>query len=673
MSRFRIVLIVTALCSLWPPTPAHPQEPNDMEELLDMSLEELLEVTVVTPSRKLQSIDKAPANITVITEKEIKDSGAQTLSDLLGRLPGVYIPTQGHGEDSMYIRSVGERYNDKTLLLFDGYPLRDLYYSTYSLNETVPLANIDHIEVIRGPGSSLYGTNAFAGVINIITKAPKDIGGTEVLAGLGIRGSHHEHVLWGNQDEKGGLSILARYLDSDMYSLRFDESGDPSGKTRYIRNSAVHFKGHRGNIDFQAGFYRTKLPDFMEAITDVENETQDTAFFRLGYTKDITERLNMRTRTYANLHWLDGRDLAYDGGALDKIKESSRESQIYGLDTQWRYQLAQNNDLLFGATYEYENLDHSWSREFDPPGSAPAFTGWVSAEPGPVPTSISNQNLAVYAEDEMQLIEGVLSVTAGARLDNYEETGSRLSPRVVAVWEPIKGTVVKGLYGEAFRSPSYRELYKQSDDGENEGNTNLDPEIIKTTELNLIQRLGNNHRLEVSLFRNETSDFIKTLGDGNYTNLKSRETRGIELGLKGQFPQAELQYFANYTNLDADENDGSDVDGLPEQMFTAGLTYEALKCVSISPYFQYIGKRNRPADYQTNPIDDGKTLIDLLGSFALFNVAAHTTKAFHPDIELAFAITNVFDEKYYTVSEKSYKFDVERPGRSFWMTLRYRF
>jgi len=647
-------------------------DPNEEDSLFKLSFEELMDVEVITPSRKPQSIDKAPANITVITEREIRDSGAQTLSDLLERLPGVYIPTQGHGEDSIYIRGVGERYNHKTLLLFDGYPFRDLYYFTFPLNETIPLANIDHIEVIRGPGSSLYGTNAFAGVVNIITKKPADIDGTEILTGFGSRGSQQGQVLWGKGSEKSGTSILARYIDSDIDKIRFDEDGDPSGKRRYIRNSAFHLTGYHGDIDYQAGFYRTTLPDFIEPITDVVDETQENAFFRLGYTKDITERLNMRGRAYANMHWLDGKQQKFDSGILAKDKKASRESQIYGLDVQWRYKLAQNNDLLFGATYELENLDHSFSFEDDLATPADSgLTGWVSAKPGPAPTTIINRNKAAYVEDEMRFIEDILSLTIGTRYDSYEETGSRMSPRGVIVFEPIKGTIIKGLYGEAFRSPAYRELYKQSADGENEGDISLNPEIIKTTELNLIQHLGTDHRLEFSLFKNEITDFIKTVGPGNFENLKHRETRGIELGLKGQFPEYDLRYFTNYTNLDADEDDGSDIGTLPEQMLNLGLTYEGLKYISVSPYFQYIGKRNRPYDYQGDVDADKRR--DLLEGYPIFNIAARTTKALHPDVEVAFVMKNVFDEKYYTVTEKSLNFDVERPGRTFWTTITYRF
>lgn len=667
-----LVLMVIGLI-VFGPAPhsfAQQQDANEPEDFFEMSIEDLMNIEVVTPSRKPQAIDTAPSNITVITEKEIRDSGAQTLADLLERLPGVYIPTQGHGEESIYIRGVGERYNDKTLLMFDGYPFRDLYYYTYPLNATIPLANIKRIEVVRGPESSMYGTNALAGVINIITKDPQDIKSTELMTGIGSRGTEHHHVLWGTHSEDGGLSILARYLDADLGRIDTDEDGMPSGKTRFVKNDAVHLKANYRNIDFQAGYYRTELSDFMEAITDIDEETQQHAFFRLGYTRDFSDRLNMRARAYSNLFWSDGEKLSYDGGVLDKRKETSRQSDIFGLDVQWRYRVSQRNDFLFGVTHEREHLHHSWSREFDPPGSAPAFTGWASSDQQPTPTEVRTYNSAIYAEDEIRLIPEVLSLTVGARFDDYKQIGSRLSPRFGVVWTPWERTVVKLLYGEAFRSPSYRELYKQSDDGENEGDPHLNPEVMKTVELCVSHYLTDNHRFEVSLFQSRLEDFIKTVGDGNYTNLKHRDFKGIELGLRGRVPSADLRYFANCTFLGAKEEDGKDIGGLPKQMFNFGLTYEGLKYVSISPYFRYVGKRNRPSNYQDDV--DAVNRRNHLGGYPIFNIAVRTKKTLHP-FELAFVVQNVFDEQYYTVSEKSYKYDVERPGRTFWLTLTYRF
>ena len=287
------------------------QSEDEQQNFFDMSIEELMNIEVVTPGRKPQDIDTTPANITVITQKQIRNSGAQTLADLLERLAGVYIPTQEHGEESIYIRGIGERYNDKTLLMIDGYPMRDLYYSTYPLNATIPLANIKRIEVVRGPTSSLYGTNAFAGVINIITKDLQDTKGTELSSKIGSHGSEEHHVVWGTHDGNDGISIMARYLDADMGTIDKDEAGDPSGKTRFFKNKALHLKARQGNMDFQTGYYHTELPDFMEPTTDIVDETQQHAFLRLGYTKDISDRLNMQAKTYANWYWSDGESLSF--------------------------------------------------------------------------------------------------------------------------------------------------------------------------------------------------------------------------------------------------------------------------------------------------------------------------------------------------------------------------
>ena len=105
-------------------------------------------------------------------------------------------------------------------------------------------------------------------------------------------------------------------------------------------------------------------------------------------------------------------------------------------------------------------------------------------------------------------------------------------------------------------------------------------------------------------------------------------------------------------------------------MFNIGVTYDGLKYVSISPYLRYVGRRNRPSDYQSD-VDAGKQK-DLLGGYPVFNIAVRTKKTFHP-FEIVFVMQNVFNEKYYTVTEKSYKYDVEKMGRTFFVNFIYRF
>ncbi|MDD5135006.1 MAG: TonB-dependent receptor, partial [Phycisphaerae bacterium] len=635
------------------------------QDFFDMDIEELMNIQVTTAGRKAQSLNMAASNITIITEKDIKDSGAQTLADVLERLPGVYVATTGSGLKTIYIRGIGERYNDKTVLLVDGYPMRDIYYYSYSPDETIPLGNIKRIEVIRGPGSSLYGTCAYAGIIDIITKDAEDLKGTEIMSGIGSRSSQQHQILTGKKWERGEITFLARYFDVDQGTIDRDEGGTVSGKSRTARNAAFHMKAKYEDFEFQTGYYRVTTPDPMSSTDNRYKTVTEDMFFRGGYKREFSDRLNMQAKMYANLQWVEEDKLTYDAGVLDEKKHTSRQSDLVGIDIQFLYKLSERNDLVFGMNYERENLEHHWSYK------SKASTGWVQgaktgtsrySEDFPMP--IRNHSISFYAEDEFKLIPDVLHFTAGARLDRYTQTGSNLSLRFAMVWKARKDTVIKLLYGEAFRSPSYREMYKRDDPYVET------PEKIRTTELLISHNLNRNHNLEISLFKSELKDYIKTLQSGGYENLNHRSSKGVEVGLKGKFHNANLSYFANCTMLQTKDVDLGGIGGVPENMFNAGLTYEGIKHIAISPHIQHIGKRNRPDDYQhTDEMDDVANRRDNLGSYTLCNITIRTTDL---PFELSFSVRNVFDKKYYSTSEKG-QYDTQGEGRMFWLTLGYTF
>jgi outer membrane receptor for ferrienterochelin and colicins len=662
---FMFAVIVWTLLGVNNLVSAAPSDANGLKGYFDMSIEDLMNVQVTTASRKSQSINMAASNITVITEREIKDSGAQTLADLLERLPGVYVATTGSGLKTIYIRGIGERYNDKTVLLVDGYPMRDIYYYSYSPDETIPLGNIKRIEVIRGPGSSLYGTCAYAGIIDIITKDAEDLEGTEIMSGIGSHSAQQHQILTGKKWEKGEVTFLARYFDADQGKIDRDEEGTLSGQTRYVRNAAFHMKAKYEDFEFQTGYYRTTVPDPMTAILEDAKTVTEDMFFRGGYKREFSDRLSMQAKMYANLQWVEDDSFTHNAaGALTQKKHTSRQSDLLGIDIQFLYKLSERNDLIFGVTHERENLEHHWSYKTKGPTWVPGGKTGTSKYAENLPMPIRNHSISFYAEDEFKLIPDVLHFTAGARLDRYTQTGSNLSPRVAAVWMVKKDTVVKLLYGEAFRSPSYREMYKSDDP------VTKTPEKIKTMELLISHKLNSNHQFEISLFRSDLKDYIKTLQSGGYDNLKHRSTKGIEVSLRGKFPKADLSYFANGTVINTKEVNGGGIGGVPENMFNAGLTYEGIKHIAISPHVQYIGKRNRPNDYQhVNEMGDVANRRNNLGSYTLFNIAVRTTDL---PFELSFSVRNVFDKKYYSTSEKG-QYDTQGTGRIFWLTLAYTF
>ncbi|MCD6175676.1 MAG: Plug domain-containing protein, partial [Planctomycetes bacterium] len=159
------------------------QDPSSdtTEDLFDLSLEELMEIEVASTSKTPVSIERAPGTVYLFSGDALWDKGITTLEDLLRQIPGVQLVPSRLGHTSVWIRGVQGRYNSKLLLLVDGVPMRDFFYGNFTVDEMYPMENIEKIEVLLGPGSTLYGSNAFAGVISITTKKKKN----EIFGSIG--------------------------------------------------------------------------------------------------------------------------------------------------------------------------------------------------------------------------------------------------------------------------------------------------------------------------------------------------------------------------------------------------------------------------------------------------------------------------------------------------------
>lgn len=154
---------------------------QEMENYMEMSLEELLNIKVVSTTKSSISLQKAPGIIRVFTKDDFDKYGATTLLEVLNNIPGIQMQEYRAGHQLVWIRGVQQRYNNKVLLLIDGVPMRDSYYGNFNVDEMLPLDMVEKIEIINGPGSVLYGANSFSGVINITTKSK----GKSVSASVG--------------------------------------------------------------------------------------------------------------------------------------------------------------------------------------------------------------------------------------------------------------------------------------------------------------------------------------------------------------------------------------------------------------------------------------------------------------------------------------------------------
>ena len=617
---------------------------------------------VITAARKPQRITEAPSTIDVITAEDIKRSGALTLSELLERLPGIYTPTAHNALDMLWIRGVGGRSNDNALLLIDGTPYRTIYLSNFPINEQIPLEDIKKIEIIRGPGSALYGTNAFSGVVNIITKNVVDMKHNEISASYGSYDTQNYYTFMGKEFEKGEISFFAKYLDSNGYRTRKDDAGFPSDNRRGVDNQAYKLKLKYNHLDFNFRYSKSSLDNFSAALDETENgdeHTREHILTQLGFYQDFGQRLALHVKTYFNYFNFESTGTGQEEN-LDILGVGLEEiyGRVAGIDILSTLQFSNHHSLLLGINYEYEYLDKAALKVSEPPGAPFELQEFASESGGDTPESISNGHLGVYLEDELKFNEEVI-LTSGLRFDSFEASDSNFSPRISLVYTPSQKTAIKLRYGEGFRAPTFQQLYKQVDDGEGEGNKNLSPQTIKTGEFEISQFLGDNHRVNTTFFYSGFEKFIKVRGDGDFENLSKRDFYGLEFGLNGNIAN-NLSYFTNFSFTEAQESNGKDIGGVPRNMGNIGFTYTGLKFIEIVPHVRIVGRRQRPFDYQADVPPENRK--DLLGGYALLNLTL-LFKNLPGPMTGSLSIRNLFDETYHTPGEKTQELDIRQPGR----------
>ncbi len=673
MSRqlYRFLLIaalVTAINSL----------PSSAEESVPLA-EDFLEVPdelklfqemplVITAARKPQRITEASSTIDLITAEDIKRSGALTLAEVLERLPGIYTPTAHNALDMLWIRGVGGRFNDNALLLIDGVPYRTLYYSNFPINEQIPLEDIKKIEIIRGPGSALYGTNAFTGVISVVTKDAVDIPKNEITASYGTWNTQNHYVSLAEEFETGEFTFFGKYLDTDGYKVNRNDEGFRTDERRVADNHAYKLKLRHKNLDLNIRYSKFSLND-STAVPDEDEEGGPTVrehiLTQLGYHVDLNPKLSLQVKAYFNHFALDRGRVAVDqNSAVISTNRSEIYGRVAGVDVLSTLRLSPTHTMLFGVNYEYEYLDHAFSETAEPPTAPFSLTEWASASGGTTPEAIDNNTIGVYFEDELKLGEYVI-LTSGLRLDSSETSETRLSPRVSIVYIPDNKTSIKLRYSEAFRAPTYQELYKQTNDGEAEGNKNLNPQTIKTVEFELSRFIWNNHRLNTTFFYTQFENFIKVIGSGDFQNLGKRELHGVEVGLHGRIDK-DLSYFANYSLTNAKESNGADIGGVPENMGNLGVTYTGLDFMEVVPHLRWVGVRNRPLDYQGDvPVENRRYR---LHGYATMNLTLLFKRLPGP-MTASLSIRNLFNTTYHTPGEQTQDFDILQPGRRILFSL----
>lgn len=537
-------------------------------DLTALSLEQLLEVTIVGASKYAQRQDEVAASAVLITRNEIKAFGWRTLDEALASLPGIhtsydrqysYIGTRGFG--------LPGDFNTRLLLTINGNRNNDVVYDGANSGHDFPLDLdlIERIEFIPGPGGAIYGQNALFGVINVVTRTGESVNGTEVaLAYQGLDSARTGRVTWGKLLDNGLDVLISATARKSRGEDHFYEFPGASDVDPLLRDSGVAsgMNGTQGqqlftrlargpwSFDFIYGDNRKDDPTAQyhsDPLVPGQYQRDKTLQTQLQYqdsfagdTLQLSARLFLGRQRYTGLFYYSGSPYFATGSS------DWQGVELRLLSTRWAgHKLMLGLEMQENTRRDQTNLDLA-----DPANNDMVLgTGWRAG---------------VFVQDEWTLNQN-LSTTLGLRFDRNSVIDNSLSPRAGLIWKAAPSTTMKALYGRAHRAPNAYE--RDYDDGgvSQVANPALGGEAVDTLELVLDQRLGQALSLRGSLYQWSMRDLVvlgtTTIIDPNtgnpkpvsqYQNGGDVEATGIELSanqtwdwggrLRGSLSHQEVTY-----------------------------------------------------------------------------------------------------------------------------------
>ena len=595
----------------------------------------IMEPVVVTASRIATPLSQTNSAITVITTEEIEAGGQPLVTDVLRRVPGVDVVRSGGpgGNVSIFIRGTD---NKHTLVLVDGVQFNDPADPSGAANIAhLTTDQIERIEIVRGPQSVIYGSDAIGGVINIITKTgtEQDKPQAHISAEAG---SYNTRKLQGGfsvGQQLGYLSLGFSGLRSDGFSAASKKYGGRE-KDGYENTSFTLGSGGRLTELFEINFnlrYTDSVHDYDDFMADADNQ---------GETQNLTTRLS--TTTYL----LDDRWLLtlaaghtrIERENLDSWGTSSFDGKRNKLEFFNEVLINANNTVIGGAEIEQEEAKNS-------AGQSDRAT-----------------HHAFFTEHRLTLDD--LSVNLGLRYDDHKEFGSHTTWRMTSSYKAkTTKTLFRGSIGTGFRAPSLYELYADPvlypafpEWGINNatmflnGNRDLDPERSFGWDIGFEQPLwGNSVIIEATYFHNKIKDFIQSsLIDSSFDavtgittdtfktiNINSLKTQGIETTISW-FPSPFFDLQLNYTYTDSKDDNNNRRALRPQHKGNIGINIYPIDSLEINGNLMYVGKR-----------DDG-FLDKKLKAYTLVNLAASYQATDH--LKIFGRIDNLFDKDYEEVA-----------------------
>ena len=646
----------------WGPRSVEAGPTASAPDLTELPLEALMEIEVpkVFGASKIeQKTTEAPSSVTVITADDIKRFGYRTLADVLQSTHGFYV-TDDRNYSYLGVRgvSLGD-FNSRILLLVDGHRVNNnLTGGAYIGPEFIlDLELVDRVEIIRGPGSALYGNNAFFAVINVITRKGRQINGAEASGEYGSYDTYKGRFTVGKLFTNGVDVLLSgTYFDStgeeSLYFKVYDTPDQNNGVAKNLDGQwLASFFGSVGYKDFVLeGAYGKREKDnptaqYLTTFNDPKLRTMDErSYAALKFTHSLPADVDVTAQVYYDSVYYD---ITYPVGNPVQIASYQEEQtgEWWGTEVQVNKRLWDRHTLTLGA--EYRDDFRQQQQVFD---DTTTYTD----------NHRNEKSYGLYAQGEFTLRTN-LHFNGGVRYDHYADFAPSVNPRLALIYNPFKDSTIKLLYGTAYRAPNFLEL---SDPRYQD----VKPEEITSYEVVYEQGLGKNLRSSVSAFWNDMYDLI-VLQNGAFTNFDAR-TKGVEVALDGNWNnglRTRLSYSLQNTE---NRSAGGDIPNSPAQLVKANISVPLIReKVFAGLEYQYTSCRQTEYTTTTGQTVHGE---DLPG-YGVLNSTLFSQNLIK-NLQFSASVYNVLDCKYEFPSSRFHLQDsIPADGRTFLLKLTYRF
>lgn len=611
--------------------------------LLPETIRAMDDLELVYGSDKMISIASGhpvPKNLTpsvtsVITREDIEAIGARRLEDVLEYLPGIHVSTARAGNKVIGFRGIYSEANTQVLVLVNGIPLRNTAIGGKPLAWTMPVKNISHIEIIRGPGSMLYGGDATTGVINITTKTGGEINGGYVGGFLGSQDTYEGWAQYGQKETEweyavslqggttsGDQGLIARDTQTVLDGLFGTAVSYAPGPTNFGRDDidARIDVAYQDWLRLRMGYQRFNNVQTGEGVAlaldpkGAANEDIYNLDFSLQH--QLSDALGLDTTVYfigQNTQWhYNLLPAGTFGGLLPQGAESQATNfqGTTGLTNQLNYAGIQRHKVIVGTGIIYtwvSDVSNKINYLITPNFVAQVPLTDVSAF-GADPILISKNRTNFYAlfQDEWNFANDFY-LTSGLRYDYYSDVLDGISPRVSLVWNVNNNLTAKLLYSRSFRPPSFLEKNLPLTPS-----TNIKSESVNTLEFQIENKWSPGLTTSANVYWFEFDNLITSVSDSSLTSMNAVSPNPVAftnapkingIGLETEMRYAltdNFNFSFNYSYHGVSESNQTGL--LPKHMVKSLINWEFVKDWRIGTQLDWIGERNRPENDPRPPL-----------------------------------------------------------------------